>query len=56
MDSHDIISRNEAKMIKNADNLFKQPFLMHPDKLFYEISVVECHIKYLIGEIYNKHN
>jgi hypothetical protein len=43
-------------MIKNANNLFKQQFVMHPNEILYKISVVECHIKYLVGKIYNKHN
>jgi hypothetical protein len=41
MNLHDFFSINETKIIKKANNLFKQHVLMHPDVVLYKISVVE---------------
>jgi hypothetical protein len=38
----EIMYSYEAKIIKNANNLFKQQFLMSPDEVLCKIDVVEC--------------
>jgi hypothetical protein len=41
MTFHEIMCRNETKMIKKATNLSEKQFLMHPDDVLCKISVVE---------------
>jgi hypothetical protein len=38
---HEIICRNETKIIKNTNNLFKWQVLMHLDEILCKINVVE---------------